>query len=81
MIVILIHFKFATDYKTKKHGSLEDTFILCETNHWFSTYFDKSRLAIEKCPICLNAEMSSFPVLPNEAITFNYNGKHGVELI
>jgi hypothetical protein len=24
--------------------------------------------------------MSSFPILPNEAFTFNYNNKHGVEL-
>jgi hypothetical protein len=24
--------------------------------------------------------MSSFPILPNEAFTFNYNDKHGVEL-
>ena len=30
--------------------------------------------------MCLNEEMSSFPVLPNEAFTFNYNDKHGVEL-
>ena len=46
-----------------------------------STYFDKSRLPIEKCPICLNTEMSSFvPILPNEAFTFNYNDKRGVEL-
>jgi hypothetical protein len=46
-----------------------------------STYFDKSRLPIEKYPTCLNTEMSSFvPILPNEAFTFNYNDKRGVEL-
>jgi hypothetical protein len=46
-----------------------------------STYFDKSRLPTEKCPICLNTEMSSFvPILPNEAFTFAYNDKRGVEL-
>jgi hypothetical protein len=46
-----------------------------------STYFDKSRLPTEKCPICLNRKMSSFvPILPNEAFTFNYNDKRGVEL-
>jgi hypothetical protein len=44
------------------------------------TYFDKSRLPTEKCPICSNTEMSSFPILPNEAFTFNYNHKRGVEL-
>jgi hypothetical protein len=47
-----------------------------------SIYLDKSRLPTEKCPICLNdVEMSSFlPIFPNEALTFNYNDKHGVEL-
>jgi hypothetical protein len=31
--------------------------------------------------LCLNMEMSSFlPILPNEAFTFNYNDKRGVEL-
>ena len=45
-----------------------------------STYFDKSRLSTEKCIICLNEEMSSFPILPNESFTFNYNDKRGVEL-
>ena len=45
-----------------------------------STYFDKSRLPIEKYPTCLNTEMSSFPILPNEAFTFNNDDKRGVEL-
>jgi hypothetical protein len=66
--------------KRRKYGSVEDIFILCETCHWSATYFDKSRLPIEKCPICLNREISSFPILPNEAFTFNYNDKRGVEL-
>jgi hypothetical protein len=70
----------ATDYKIKKYGSVEDIFILCETYHWFSRYFDKSRLPTGKCPICLNRKMSSFPILPNESFTFNYDDKHGVEL-
>ena len=30
--------------------------------------------------MCLNAEISSFPILPNEAFTFNYNDKRGVDL-
>ena len=30
--------------------------------------------------MCLNTEMSSFPILHNEAFTFNYNDKRGVEL-
>ena len=45
-----------------------------------ATYFDKSRLPTEKCPMCLMTEMSSFPILPNEAFTFNYNDKRRVEL-
>jgi hypothetical protein len=30
--------------------------------------------------MCLNRKMSSFPILPNESFTFNYNDKRGVEL-
>jgi hypothetical protein len=64
----------------KKYGSVEDIFILCKTCHCYATYFDKSRLPREKYPMCLNSQISSFPILPNEAFTFNYNDKHGVEL-
>jgi hypothetical protein len=78
--VILLHFKLATDYKIKKYGSIEDIFFLCETCYWCATYFDKSRLPTEKCPMCLNRKMSSFPILPNDSFTFNYNDKRGVEL-
>jgi hypothetical protein len=70
----------AANNEKKKYGSVEDIFILCETCHWCATYFDKSRLPTEKCPMCLNRKMSSFPILPNEAFTFNYNDKRGVEL-
>ncbi len=54
--------------------------ILCETCYWCAKYFDKSRIPTEKCLICLNTEMSSFSILSNEAFTFNYNDKPGVEL-
>jgi hypothetical protein len=64
----------------KRSIALEDILILRKTCHWCVTYFDKSRLPTEKCPMCLNREMSSFPILPNEAFTFNYNDIHGVEL-
>jgi hypothetical protein len=70
----------ATDYKIKKHSSLQDIFILCETCHWCATYFDKDRLPTEKCPICLNRKMSSFPILLYESFTFNYDDKRGVDL-
>ena len=68
----------------KKHRYIqeeEDIFILCETCHWCATYLDKSRLLhTDKCPICLNTEISSFPILPNESFTFDYTQRHGVEL-
>jgi hypothetical protein len=70
----------STDYKIKKYGSVEDIFILCESCYWCATYFDKDRLPTEKCPTCLNRKMSSFPILPNESFTFNYNDKRGVDL-
>ena len=71
----------AANNEKKKYGSVEDIiFILCETCHWCASYFDKDRLPIEKCPICLNRQMSSFPILPDEVFTFNYNDKRGVEL-
>jgi hypothetical protein len=73
-------FQIGTDNKKKKYGSLEDIFILSEACHWCATCFDKSRLPPEKCLICLNEEMSSLPILPNEAFTFNYNDKREVEL-
>ena len=48
-----------------------------------ATYFDKNRITMEnRCPQCRanNTELSSFPILPNESFTFNYDGKRGVEL-
>jgi hypothetical protein len=30
--------------------------------------------------MCSNIEVSSFPILPNEEFTFDYNEKRGVEL-
>ena len=45
-----------------------------------ATYFDKSRVPSDKCPICRNIAISTFPILPNEEFAFNYNEKRGVEL-
>jgi hypothetical protein len=69
-----------TKTQTKRYGSVEDIFILCEICHWCATYFDKSRLPTEKCPACSNNEISSFPILPNEEFDFSYTEKRGVEL-
>jgi hypothetical protein len=59
----------------------ETIFILCESCYWSATYFGKFMLpAEERCPICLEIGLSSFPVLPNESFIFNYSQKCGVEL-
>ena len=59
----------------------ETIFILCESCFWSATYLGKFMLpAEERCPICLEIELSSFPILPNESFIFNYSQKRGVEL-
>ena len=65
---------------TKKYGSVDVIFVLCEICHWCATYFDKSRIPDNRCPICKSTALSTFPILPNEEFTFDYNEKHGVEL-
>jgi hypothetical protein len=48
-----------------------------------ATYFDKTRITMDhRCPQCSanNNELSSFPIMPNESFTFNYDSKRGVEL-
>jgi hypothetical protein len=34
----------------------------------------------DKCPICRNVAISTFPILPDEEFDFKYNEKRGVEL-
>ena len=65
---------------SRKYGSAESIFVLCETCHWCATYFDKSRVPSYKCLICRNTAISTFPILPNEEFAFNYSKKRGVEL-
>ena len=67
--------------ESKKYGSVESVLVLCETCHWCTTYFDKSRIPNNKCLICENNMISTFPILPNEEFTFYYNEKRGVELV
>ena len=43
-------------------------------------FFDKSRVPNNKCPTCGNTSISTFPILPNEEFTFDYNEKRGVDL-
>ena len=66
--------------ESKKYGSAESVFVLCETCHWCATYFDKSRVPSSRCPNCGNIAISTFPILPNEEFTYEYSEKHGVEL-
>jgi hypothetical protein len=67
--------------ETKKFGLVESIFVLCETCHWCATHFVKSRVLSNKCPTCDNTSISStFPILPNEKFTYNYNEKRGVDL-
>ena len=66
--------------ESKKYGLVDSVFVLCETCHWCATYFDKFRVPSNRCPICGNTSISTFPILPNEEFTFNYNEKRGVEL-
>jgi hypothetical protein len=66
--------------ESKKYGSVESLFVICETCHWCATYFDKSRVPNNKCLNCENNVISTFPILPNEKFTFSYNEKRGVEL-
>ena len=64
-------------------SSSPPVFILCDTCYWCATYFDKTRIPREnKCPQCNanNNELTSFPIMPNESITFIYNDKRGLEL-
>ena len=66
--------------ESKKYGLVDSVFVLCEACHWCATYFDKSRVPSNKCPICGNTSISTFPILPNEEFTFDYSEKRGVEL-
>ena len=59
----------------------ETIFILCDSCIWCATFFGKHMLPAEsRCPFCLQTELSSFPILPNESFTLNYNEKRGIEL-
>jgi hypothetical protein len=36
--------------------------------------------AENRCPNCLDTELSSFPILPDESFSLDYDQKRGVEL-
>ena len=60
--------------------SKESIFVLCETCYWCATYFNKSAVPTHECPHCFAKGLSSFPILPEEAFTFNYNEIRGTEM-
>ena len=71
------------DKKHDQSSSSPPIFVLCDTCYWCATYVDKSRISADNtCPQCgaNNSELSSLPIMSNEAFTFDYNGKRGVEL-
>jgi len=67
-----------SNYQNPK--SKESIFVLCESCHWCATYLNKSWIPAEKCPHCYNIELSTFPILPDEAFIFKCDEKRGVEL-
>jgi hypothetical protein len=59
----------------------ETIFILCDSCIWCATFIGKHMLPAEsRCPHCLQTELSSFPILPNESFIFSYTETRGVEL-
>ena len=54
--------------------------LLVENDLIEQTYLDKSRVPDRRCLVCDNISISTFPILPNEEFTLNYNEKRGVEL-
>jgi hypothetical protein len=68
---------------TLQSQAAQPIFVLCDTCYWCATYFDKSKIPMDNiCPDCRsnNNELTSFPIVSNESFTFDYDGKHGVEL-
>jgi len=72
------------DYK-KNPKSKERIFFLCEDCMWSVTCFDKRRLfeVIGEegiCPMCHQDQLSSFPLMLNDSITYRYSEKIGIEV-
>ena len=65
---------------TRNSNQEESIFVLCETCYWCATYFKKSSLPIHGCPNCFSVDLSSFPILSEEAFTFDYDEKRGTQL-
>ena len=68
------------DSRSRYSELKESIFILCETCYWCATWFNKFSLPANKCPQCSGLELSSFPILSDEALTFEYNERRGTQL-
>jgi hypothetical protein len=63
----------------------ERIFLLCDHCFWTVTcldksYLDKTLAKNNTCPRCNQDQLSSFPVMPNDAFTYSYSKKRGIEL-
>ncbi|MDQ3807964.1 MAG: hypothetical protein M3298_07325 [Thermoproteota archaeon] len=62
-----------------KQPAAVSIFVLCDVCYWCATFLDKTKV-YDKCPICDAAQLSSFPIMPDESFIFSYDSRHGVEL-
>ncbi|MGH9973324.1 MAG: hypothetical protein ACRD93_05455 [Nitrososphaeraceae archaeon] len=70
---------------TKNPKANERVFLLCDHCFWTVTCLDKIYLQEilgknNRCPLCNQAQLSSFPVMPNDSFTYSYSKKRGIEL-
>lgn len=65
-----------------KNSHKDNVFVICDKCFWAATFIDRSRLTLDenRCTVCQETELSSFPILLNESFTFGYSEKGGVQL-
>ena len=70
--------------ETKNLKINERIFLLCDQCFWTVTFLDKTYLkkilVKNRCPRCNQDQLSSFPVMPNDAFTYSYSKKRGIEI-
>ena len=70
---------------TKNSKVNERVFLLCHQCFWTVTCLDKTCIQEllgknSRCPLCNQDQLSSFPVMPNDSLTYSYSKKRGIEL-